>query len=85
MWEQFNILNLNLCLALAGGHVCMLLGQLEVIQADRHACTAIGKKKTNNLYLEYTQILKLFRPSLYEHFVQCTSNCTLKTRIWNLH
>ena len=45
MWEQFNILNLNLCLALAGGHVCMLLGQLEVIQADRHACTAIGRNK----------------------------------------
>jgi hypothetical protein len=43
LWEQFNILNMNLCLAMAGGHFCMLLGQLEVIQEDRHACTAVGK------------------------------------------
>ncbi len=28
---------------MAGGHLCMLLGQLEVIQEDRHACTAVGK------------------------------------------
>jgi hypothetical protein len=44
LWEQFNILNMNLCLAMAGGHLCMLLGQLEVIQEDRHACTAVGKQ-----------------------------------------
>jgi hypothetical protein len=42
LWEQFHILNMNLCLAMAGGHLCMLLGQLEFIQADRHACTAVG-------------------------------------------
>ncbi len=45
MWEQFNILNMNLCLAMVGGHLCMLLGQLEVIQEDRHACTAVGKHR----------------------------------------
>jgi hypothetical protein len=28
---------------MAGGHLCMLLGQLEVIQEDRHAFTAVGK------------------------------------------
>lgn len=42
LWEQFNILTINVCLAMAGGHLCMLLGQLQVVQADRHACTAVG-------------------------------------------
>jgi hypothetical protein len=32
LWEQFNIPNLNVCMALAVGHLCMLLDQLEVIQ-----------------------------------------------------
>jgi hypothetical protein len=28
---------------MAGGQVSVLLGQLEVIQDDRHASTAVGK------------------------------------------
>jgi len=42
LWEQFNILHMNLSLAIIIGHVCMLVADLEVIKEDRHICTIIG-------------------------------------------
>ena len=42
LWEQFNIINMNLSIFMILGHVCMLLTDIEAIQVDRHLCTAIG-------------------------------------------
>lgn len=44
LWEQFNILHMNLSFAVILGHGCMLLTELDAIQDDRHLCTAIGIK-----------------------------------------
>ena len=42
LWEQFNIINMNLSIFIILGHVCMLLTDLDAIKLDRHLCTAIG-------------------------------------------
>ena len=42
LWEQFHILRMNLSLALIVGNIAVLLGELSIIQDDRHACTVIG-------------------------------------------
>ena len=42
LWEQFHILRMNLALSLIIGNIAVLLGELVMIQDDRHACTIIG-------------------------------------------
>lgn len=42
LWEQFHILRLNLALSLILGNTAVLLGELEMFQTDRHACTVLG-------------------------------------------
>ena len=42
LWEQFHILRLNLALSLIIGNAAVLLGELEMFQEDRHACTVLG-------------------------------------------
>ena len=42
LWEQFHILRLNLSVSLIAGNIAVLLGELNMIQEDRHACTVIG-------------------------------------------
>ena len=42
LWEQFHILRMNLALSLIVGNTAVLLGELEMFQEDRHACTVLG-------------------------------------------
>merc|ERR1712020_874264 len=42
LWEQFHILRLNLTISIIVGNAAVLLGELEMFQQDRHACTVLG-------------------------------------------
>jgi len=42
LWEQFHILRMNLAISLILGNIGMLLGELHMVQDDRHFCTIVG-------------------------------------------
>ena len=42
LWEQFHILRLNLAISIIVGNAAVLLGEVEMFQEDRHACTVLG-------------------------------------------
>merc|ERR1712013_969336 len=42
LWEQFHILRMNLAISLILGNTAMLLGDIHLVQDNRHFCTAVG-------------------------------------------
>ena len=55
LWEMFHIIGMNLSLALFGGHVSMVLSEIQGIRSDRHLCAAAGL--TTNFFSTAAAIL----------------------------